>query len=315
MRVFTSFIIFVCLFAIALRSYAEEAPAETPTEVAVESDNAAESGAESTAPTQTRPKHILPPSEYQIASADLLRYAPETEIKSLIAGESQFTALISEQDGSVIRGSALLLPDISLHPNQSATFYQLRYALNQYGWISVAGIMPEIMHQQLKDELQLKQLIERPNNTLDVVLEDTQKQYINQLQLVMSSMLEEASAYPGLRMIVAQGATAGWLVEGLASQQLEMPDVLVLISPYLPDQKLNQKLPAKIAQLPVPILDVWSERDNPWAKATVMARKKASKRYLTMHYRQRELFGFRGLETTDARLGKEIYGYVTYLGW
>ncbi|EWH08653.1 hypothetical protein DS2_16284 [Catenovulum agarivorans DS-2] len=313
MRVFTSFIIFVCLFAIALRSYAEEAPTETPAEVAVESDGGGDASAANL--TQTRPEHILPPSEYQVASADLLRYAPETEIRSLMAGDSQFTALISEQDGSVIRGSALLLPDISLHPNQSATFYQLRYALNQYGWISVAGIMPEIMHQQLKDEQQLKQLIERPHNTLDVVVEDTQKQYINQLQLVMSSMLEEASAYPGLIMLVAQGATAGWLVEGLASEQLEMPDVLVLISPYLPDRQLNQKLPAKIAQLPVPILDVWSERDNPWAKATVIARKKASKRYLTMHYRQRELFGFRGLESTDARLGKEIYGYVTYLGW
>ncbi|MER2491922.1 DUF3530 family protein [Catenovulum sediminis] len=261
-------------------------------------------------------EYVMPVSQHQIASEDLLRYAPTEEIRELMAGELTFTALQSEQESNVVRGVAILLPDINLHANQTGSFFQLRYALNRYGWVSLAGVMPDFeLSEKSFGEAADKESLLRPNADTQFIDEVDRNRYLDQLSLVVNAMQEEVVGYPGLILVVAQGATAGWLVEAYQAQKLPLPDALVLIAPYLPDDRLNRALPAQIAQLSVPILDVWSARDNRWALATVPLRNKASKRHLTLHYRQREMFGYAGLESREERLSKEIYGYMTYLGW
>lgn len=262
-------------------------------------------------------EYVLPTSKVDLLVSDIKRFAPEDEIKLLMAGETEFTALLSEQTQATVRGVAILLPDMTVSPAQASAFLRLRYQLNDYGWITLAGLVPDLSKGEeiTQDEAVLKKYSDRPNSSTYYFPESLQANYRAQIKLFVSALQQEAKNYPGLILFVAQGATAGWLIESFEKKEIKQPDALVLIAPYLPDHKLNQGLATKIARLPMPILDVWSEQDSHISLSTVSKRVQASKRHLTMHYRQRELFGLAGFEPREARLGKEIYGYLTYLGW
>lgn len=262
-------------------------------------------------------EHVKPMSQVELLVDDLKRFAPESELLPMQAGEVEFTTLLSEQTRHSIRGIAILLPDMAISPVQASAFLRLRYQLNEYGWVTLAGLMPDLTQgEAVADNEEIANLFsKRPDSSAHYFSDTWQAQYRNQLKLYVEAMAQQTKNFPGLILYVAQGATAGWLVEALDKQEIKSPDALVLISPYLPDTPLNRALPAKIAQLNLPILDVWSEQDNRLALATVPERVNAAHRFLTVHYRQRELFGMLGLESREARLSKEIYGYLTYLGW
>lgn len=253
-------------------------------------------------------------SHSQNQLADLTRYLPSDEVTSVQAGEQSIPVLISEQNGPHPKGSAILLPDIGLQAAQS--FTDLRLLLNDYGWITIGSVAPDngVGVWQLNDE-QAKALTDKPTLGSEQIKVSDSTAIKSQLKLIVNALNSQAQNYIGLRLLVAKGATAGWLVESLSTGDIQMPDALVLISPYLPEYQLNKKLPEKIAKLELPILDVWSEQDNRWALATVKNRQQAAKKYLTLHYRQRQLFGFSGLSVRENRLAKEIYAYMTYLGW
>ncbi|WAJ70777.1 DUF3530 family protein [Catenovulum adriaticum] len=253
-------------------------------------------------------------SHSQNQLADLTRYFPSDEVKTVQAGEQSIPVMISEQNGPHPKGSAILLPDIGLQASQS--FADLRLLLNDYGWITIGSIAPDngAGVWQLDDE-QAKVLTGQPTLGAEQIKVADSAAIKDQLKLIVNALNTEAQNYIGLRLLVAQGATAGWLIESLTAGDIPMPDALVLLSPYLPEYYLNKKLPAKIAKLDLPILDVWSKHDNRWALATVKNRQQAARKYLTMHYRQRQLFGLSGLSVRENRLAKEIYAYMTYLGW
>ncbi len=247
---------------------------------------------------------------------DLVRYLPDDEIKTLIAGEQSIPVLISEQSGPSARGSAILLPDIGLQTAQLQAFSELRLILNDYGWITIGSVSPQnsIGVWQLSEE-QANKLTSKPTSGSELVSKADSEKVQTQLKLIINTLNNEADNYPGLRLFVAQGATAGWLIESLDSGSVQMPDALVLIAPYLPEYQRNKSLAEKIANLNVPVLDIWSEQDNRWALATVQKRQQAARKYLKMHYRQRQLFGLYGHQPRENRLAKEIYAYMTYLGW
>lgn len=247
---------------------------------------------------------------------DLQRYAKPKEIKELIAGEDTFIALLSEQQTAMARGVAIIMPDWTLNQNQISALSHLRYSLNDIGWVTIAGTAPEMLefNTQLEKE-QAESLLKRPDIGSEILTEAAKADYRLALRMRFESMKNLADEYPGLVMFIAQGASAGFLVELFDKQELDQPDALILIEPYLPEYTANEALPQKVANLDAAVLDIWSAYDNRWALATVDQRRKAARKYLTLHYRQRQLFGDSGWEQRDARLSKEIYAYLTHLGW
>ncbi|MCU4677433.1 alpha/beta hydrolase family protein [Catenovulum sp. 2E275] len=247
---------------------------------------------------------------------DLTRYFPADQIKTVMAAEQSIPVLINEQTGPSARGKALLLPDINLQAYQSQSFSNLPDKLNDYGWVTIGSIAPNDLTGvwQLNEE-QAKTLTAQPIKGAEQISEADASAVKTQLKIMLNALNTEAENYPGLVLYVAQGATAGWLIEALSAGDIQLPDTLVLISPYLPEYQLNKNLAKKIANLDIPVLDIWSEFDNRWALATVKHRQQAAKKYLTLHYRQRQLFARTGLNPRDNRLAKEIYAYITYLGW
>ena len=65
----------------------------------------------------------------------------------------------------------------------------------------------------------------------------------------------------------------------------------------------------------MPVLDLYSSRDNGWALKTVTQRQTNAIKALKFQYRQRELLGFNMPQQHSAYIGKEIYGWISHMGW
>jgi hypothetical protein len=65
----------------------------------------------------------------------------------------------------------------------------------------------------------------------------------------------------------------------------------------------------------MPVLDLYNSRDNEWSQATVTQREIATIKSLKLQYRQRELLGFNQYRQYNAYLSKEIYGWLSHMGW
>ena len=65
----------------------------------------------------------------------------------------------------------------------------------------------------------------------------------------------------------------------------------------------------------MPVLDLYSSDDNGWAQKTVAQREIAAIKSLKLQYRQRELLGFNTHQHYSVYISKEIYGWVSHMGW
>jgi hypothetical protein len=65
----------------------------------------------------------------------------------------------------------------------------------------------------------------------------------------------------------------------------------------------------------MPVLDLYSSWDNAWAQQTVTPREVATIKALKLQYRQRELLGFNMHQQHSAYIAKEIYGWISHMGW
>jgi hypothetical protein len=136
-----------------------------------------------------------------------------------------------------------------------------------------------------------------------------------QLVSLLQAVIEKSQEYPGFFLVISKGTSAAWLSKIYAEKTLATPDAFVMISPYWPDRKLNQRLPQWIANTPMPVLDLYSSSDNAWARKTVTQREIATIKALKLQYRQRELLGFTVHQQHSTYIGKEIYGWIRHMGW
>jgi hypothetical protein len=136
-----------------------------------------------------------------------------------------------------------------------------------------------------------------------------------QLVSLLQAVFEKSQEYPGYFLVISKGTSAAWLSKIYAEKTLVSPDAFVMVSPYWPDRKHNQRLPEWIAITPMLVLDLHSSWDNGWARKTVSRRQIAAVKALKLQYRQRELLGFTMHQQHSAYIGKEIYGWISHMGW
>ncbi|MEM0909939.1 MAG: DUF3530 family protein [Pseudomonadota bacterium] len=112
-------------------------------------------------------------------------------------------------------------------------------------------------------------------------------------------------------IILTSGATSGCLF------QLEnIPaDALITLNPFIDDIALNKQLSKKIAATTQPVLDLVNMASDPISSKSAMQRRISSTRALKAHYRQREIIGHDIGRLQVDYVAKEIYGWLTYLGY
>ncbi|RUO40070.1 hypothetical protein CWE15_07945 [Aliidiomarina taiwanensis] len=239
---------------------------------------------------------------------DLAYYLPPENtqwVEPAQEGTSAFVLLTHPSEYAIENGTVLLVSEWGLTPLQSPFVRSLSVHLPQYGWQSVAFSPPDIdlatfNWRHLGDKPYPESA---PNEQL--------LQIKNPLQQRLLNTLEHLAAEPGVRVVVAEGLTAGLLIQLYQANALPHPEALVVVSPYLPHWQLNQALPELLAALPFPVLDLQAMNSNSWSSSTASARVIQAKRASHVQYRQRTLPYF---PMRDDALAKQVFGWLRHAG-
>jgi hypothetical protein len=252
--------------------------------------------------------------------------------------------ILQENSNTITRGVAVMIADTGIPIVGQEGFAALADELNKIGWVTIllpapdTGFMPTIEQEsstiddadtasEQDPEINTKDDTQAPNPSTPVADLDISRAAVtaieeqafvkHQQQLIslLQAAFEKSQEYPGFFLVISKGTSAAWLSKIYAEKKLATPDAFVAISPYWPDRKYNQRLPEWIANTQMPVLDLYSAWDNGWAQKTVTLREIAAVKSLKLQYRQRELLGYNTYQHHSAYISKEIYGWISHMGW
>ena len=262
---------------------------------------------------------------------DLQRDLMPDRLDTLLAGEREVALLINESTTPITRGVAVLLGETGHSPLGYKNLAPLAELLNGYGWVTMimtppttgffnyqpvaATAVAEPTASPAAETQSQADTPIHPKTGLQSFSQEDFSRHEQQLMLQLQAVVERTRQYPGFFLIIAQGTTAAWLTKLYSEKDLELPDAMVVVSPFWPDRNYNNQIPELLAKTEFPVLDIYSPWDNEWSLETSEKRKIAAVKGLKLHYRQRELIG-QALNTEQYHLlSKEIYGWLTYMGW
>jgi hypothetical protein len=262
--------------------------------------------------------------------------------QSLDIDGQQIIYVLQENTTAITRGVAVMIADSSIPILGQESFTSLANEMNKIGWVTILipapdiGFIPIIIPEaELKDvqkttaEIETKNFANTQVTSLSATLLDLDinqsavttiddsafVKHEQQLVSLLQAVIEKSQEYPGYFLVISKGTSAAWLSKIYAEKTLDAPDAFVMVSPYWPDRKHNQRLPEWMANTPMPVLDLHSSWDNGWARKTVSRRQIAAVKALKLQYRQRKLLGFTMHQQHSAYIGKEIYGWISHMGW
>ncbi|MGM0480919.1 MAG: DUF3530 family protein [Pseudomonadota bacterium] len=247
--------------------------------------------------------HGTPPMD------DLQRYLPPDQLVWLETdSEDRYLALHQQPMQSFARGNMIHLPNWNLHPLQSPLLSHLYQQSSLSGWHSWALVPPAMpMRQQHLQQHQSGSVYYQP------VDEAYFEQPVEALAKRLTRLSEEFADEPGFTVWVVEGMTAAIAVKLLTEQPQLMPDTLIVIDLYLPQRQLNDDVARQLAQLQLPILDIYTESANSWAANSQPRRRQYSQKYQHVNYRQQPLLSDQQLAAQE--LTTAIKGWLKHQGF
>jgi hypothetical protein len=287
-------------------------------------------------------EHIKPTPYSTLEKSDFERLLPNDEITQLLAGDTEFLSLSSEYMSAQFRGVVLLIPDWEKSPTNSDGMSFLRKNLNDLGYTTYAMTVPDIDWQAVAPmDLTTPTPTETPTsnsdnkdttNTADEALSNEMNKPVQhhvgpiitvsnaildnyKLNLIAryEALYENATQQPANIVVIAQGASAGALLEYYADFPDTTVDAFISLSSYLPNAQRNQGLNQTTSLVSPALLDVYYASDNEDILMGLKDRQRWVHRNNKFDYRQRELFGFRNQPDQQQRLIKEIDGFLRRL--
>lgn len=249
---------------------------------------------------------------------DLRRELFSDEYTILPLAEQELLVLINDNTTAIARGVAILVTDNGIPLTSRQGLAPLVKQLTGLGWVTMLVSSPpsdlflpatEIV-APASDTTELA-----PKASVSQLNQQVMDEHLQRLSMIMQTALTKASEYPGFVLVVAQGTSAASLAQLYTDNTLNAPDALVVVNPYWPDRQFNNQLAQTLANTPMPVLDVYTKRDNNWSQESIQARKIAAIKALKLHYRQREIIGVGLIQQPASYLGKEIYGWLNHMGW
>lgn len=290
------------------------------------------------------PRLDLPPpttiTYAQQDTQDIQRTLEPDHYRTVTVEDKEALFIISEANIALTKGVAIIIGESGRNSLSQHALSELVPSLNDYGWVTILVPAPNYGYsarngdylpekdetatedaQAPQEDTTLNASTEINDNPvypfqgLTTIQESDFTNHEDQMLALMQEVVEYSSTYPGFFLVVAQGSSAAWLAKIYSEQKLPQPDALVAISPNWPEQRYNKNLPEYIAQVTAPVLDVYNQWDNDWTKKSAKKRAIAAERALKLHYRQREIIGQPYDKQQFIYLAKEIYGWLTYMGW
>lgn len=264
--------------------------------------------------------------------ADIQRSIEPDAYRTTLVGEEEILVVINEANIALTKGVAIIVSESGVNSLNKFALASLVEPMNDHGWVTILVPAPTLGlrgYQQspktdantMKDgqnsdpiNMGNKETI-APYYQAPLIHEDDFKAHEQHMLQLMQSIVQYSSNYPGFFLVIAQGTSAAWLAKIYSEQQIPQPDAFVAISANWPEHKYNKQLPEYIAQMPAPVLDIYNRWDTEWTTRTAKKRSIAAERALKLHYRQREIVGQSFDHNQFMYLSKEIYGWLTYMGW
>ncbi|MCG9747924.1 DUF3530 family protein [Shewanella sp. Isolate8] len=227
-------------------------------------------------------------------------YLPPTEVAKITVEGTEQPVLVRPWQGRNQYGAAVLLGDLGEDADPEGLLAFLRRDLTPKGWatlsigapqgasqpnhITDAGEIPKPGEAQLSQKRD--QSLPKYSQEDWTALREKQKTALSQTLGQLDGL---GKAYPGKRMLIVSGQSAGLVIEMLTAAALPSPDLLVVINPYLELEAENRDLPGKLAKLELPVLDIQSPDGLPASLATQKARKTLSPMGQPLRYEQQRL--------------------------
>lgn len=311
----------------------ENASGETSSETSM--DTNAASDATSTEAKEDLSKRnprldLPPPSVIEFAKQqnnDIQRYMDADHYRKFDINGVEQLMVISESHTALTKGVAVIVAETGTNSLSRHALAELVKPLNATGWVTVLLPAPTFAFEPLKGKnLNPEQipptLEDNATTKAPFSFEDREQisasdftTHESHMTTLMESVVEVSSNYPGFFLVIAQGTSAAWLSKIYADQTISQPDALVAISPYWPDYHYNKQLPKWLANVQAPVLDMYNSWDNAWIKKTAPQRVIEAEKALKLHYRQREIVGQPYDKQQFIYVAKEIYGWLTHMGW
>jgi len=265
--------------------------------------------AEEDAEAEKPPAEVLEPVDPPDLRNDraLAENLGDSEVKWLKSGDTEFLGIFDTDSSDKTLGSVLIIPAPGNSPLVSGALPQLASGLSSSGWHSLAITLPEMDFSgpspSFPDEKQdtepaTDENTEEPadaatensesDNTevkLQPELPDAKKWYADQQTKNMEKILERVLAAEaellvngGKYVLIAQGASAELVLELISSSVIK-PSGFISLNIDYPVYQRSTKIPANLAAIKIPILDLYN----------ISGRNKAKKRKLKQkgsHYRQ-----------------------------
>lgn len=243
--------------------------------------------------------------------------------ETLQVGDEEVVIVINESHTPITRGVAVLISESGRGAFNQHGLSQLSEFMNNIGWVSIAmpapevGFIPNVESQpvQASMETQTEAIPPVPKSGITPITTASFTLHEQQLKLQIQAVINRAEQYPGFILIISQGTTAAWLTKIYAEKQVPVPDAMIAVGPNWPQREYNMQLPVWVAQTEMPYLDIYTQWDSQWALMTVNERRIQATKELKLIYRQRELNGQKMDSQQYQFLAKEIYGWLTYMGW
>lgn len=246
-------------------------------------------------------------------AADTQQRLAQNGIEMLLAGTEQIPIQKAEAHVPLTRGVAIIVtePQHGLYGQQGLSAVSDK--LNDWGWYTIVLPAPQL---SLSSDAQRNDLPEANAATAQLsVSEEALTRYNLALSQRMEAVYTHVQSTPGYRLVVSQGVSSAGLMALFQQGTIAAPDGMVTAAPFWPDTNLNIALPEILANTVFPVLDLTSEWDNRWSAATASERSIKATTSLKIHYRQRDIIGTEYNTLQYHAAAKEIYGWLTFLGW
>lgn len=265
--------------------------------------------------TQAEPP--LPIATSAQHKADLTHYLPENNVKSILAGPDDYITLISENMSINNKGVAILLPDWQQSATNPKAINLLRNELPLQGWTTIS-IQPLNKPDSYPSRaLTLNEQQEENTKIID--------EYQVKLGTMINAVIDKASDYPGIVIIIAQGNHGAMLVHLLSEKNEQIPitkqpnGVILLSSYVLTSNALlddsNTAFAKQLAYSEYPVLDLLLRYDNPIVLDKAKQRMALSKKEMKVYYRQRQLNNNNVGYYPKQELLTQINSWLKSIGW
>jgi hypothetical protein len=248
-----------------------------------------------------------------LLTTDIKQSQPADDIIQLLAGTEEISIKTQQASVPLTRGVAIIVSESTYGLFGDSGVSSIANSLNQWGWLTL--ILPAPMLSFSNDNNLLPEQVLNARSSLAAFNQEGLTRYSLALSQRIEAALNVVQSTPGYRLVISHGISSAGIIRLYSQGSLVEPDGLVVAGPFWPESNLNRQLPLQLAETAFPVLDITNEWDNRWSQKTQTLRLTEAITELKMHYRQREIVGTEYNQVQYDYLAKEIYGWLSYLGW